>query len=277
MCRHPLTKQSCGHRLLPPASCGWIIRIPTRCKIFSTIDLANAYYQLPPQGDSRDLTAFITHDGLFRFFGVPYGLASASSAFQKMKDWPCCLRQHPWWTWPEPQHCPPKTDWGWTTVSLQEALSTLLHVITADSILPDQEHIDGGLKAPPASDIAALRSFLDLVSWHSKVLPNFAQQWWPLCVHVSRTKTPLHGLLQHKPALRKSSNSLWTVLHLLCLILLYTWWYPDASDYGLGCLCISTAWWYRETCHFCFSHTDCNRVKIFYKWKRRTCLCVGCR
>lgn len=52
--------------------------------VFSTIDLANAYYQLPLHEDSRDITAFITHDGLFRFCRVPYGLASAPSAFQKM-------------------------------------------------------------------------------------------------------------------------------------------------------------------------------------------------
>ena len=52
-------------------------------KVFSTIDLANAYYQLPLHEDSRDITAFITHEGLFRFRRVPYGLASAPSAFQK--------------------------------------------------------------------------------------------------------------------------------------------------------------------------------------------------
>lgn len=52
--------------------------------MFSTINLADAYYQLPLHEESRDLTAFITHDGLFRFCRVPYGLASAPSAFQKM-------------------------------------------------------------------------------------------------------------------------------------------------------------------------------------------------
>lgn len=52
--------------------------------VFTTIDLTNAYYQVPLHEDSRDLTAFITHDGLYRFCRVPYGLASAPAAFQKM-------------------------------------------------------------------------------------------------------------------------------------------------------------------------------------------------
>ncbi len=52
--------------------------------MFSTIDLANAYYQIPLHEDSRDLTAFITHEGLFRYKRVFYRLASAPSAFQKM-------------------------------------------------------------------------------------------------------------------------------------------------------------------------------------------------
>lgn len=52
--------------------------------VFSTIDLANAYYQIPLHEECRNITAFITHDGLFRFCRVPYGLASAPSTFQKM-------------------------------------------------------------------------------------------------------------------------------------------------------------------------------------------------
>ena len=39
--------------------------------MLSTIDLESAYHQLPLHPDSRDLTAFITHEGLFRFCRVP--------------------------------------------------------------------------------------------------------------------------------------------------------------------------------------------------------------
>lgn len=48
--------------------------------VFSTIDLVSAYQR---HRESRDISASITHDGLFRFCRVPLGLASAPSAFQK--------------------------------------------------------------------------------------------------------------------------------------------------------------------------------------------------
>lgn len=52
--------------------------------LFSTLDLQSAYYQIPLHKDSRNLTTFITHDGLFRFKRVPFRLASAPSCFQRM-------------------------------------------------------------------------------------------------------------------------------------------------------------------------------------------------
>nr|XP_054760411.1 uncharacterized protein K02A2.6-like [Lytechinus pictus] len=52
--------------------------------VFSKLDLASAYHQLELAEESRDLTAFITHDGLFRYKRVCFGLASAPSTFQKM-------------------------------------------------------------------------------------------------------------------------------------------------------------------------------------------------
>lgn len=55
--------------------------------VFSQIDLANTYHQLPLHEDSKNLTAFITQKSLFRYKRVPFGLASAPSvpsAFQKM-------------------------------------------------------------------------------------------------------------------------------------------------------------------------------------------------
>ena len=53
-------------------------------KVFTTLDLTNAYHQLLLHEDSRHLTTFITHKGLFRYKRVCFGLSSAPSAFQRL-------------------------------------------------------------------------------------------------------------------------------------------------------------------------------------------------
>ena len=52
--------------------------------LFSTLDLQSAYHQVVLHENSTDLTAFITHEGLFCYKRVPYGLSSAPSCFQRM-------------------------------------------------------------------------------------------------------------------------------------------------------------------------------------------------
>lgn len=51
---------------------------------YSQIDLSSAYHQLPLHPESLSLTTFITHEGVFQFTRVPFGLASAPFTFQKM-------------------------------------------------------------------------------------------------------------------------------------------------------------------------------------------------
>ena len=53
-------------------------------RMFSRLDLSEAYLQFPLHEESRDLTTFITDTGLYRFKRVCYGLASAPSAFQQL-------------------------------------------------------------------------------------------------------------------------------------------------------------------------------------------------
>ena len=53
-------------------------------KVFTTIDLSSVYHQIPLTDESKDITTFITTEGLFRFTWIPFGLASASPVFQRM-------------------------------------------------------------------------------------------------------------------------------------------------------------------------------------------------
>ena len=50
--------------------------------IYSVFDLKDAYHQVVLHPSSRDLTAFITHEGLYRYVRCPFGLASSGPAFQ---------------------------------------------------------------------------------------------------------------------------------------------------------------------------------------------------
>ena len=54
--------------------------------IFPRLDLHSAYHQLELVEASRHITAFIMHDGLFRFKSVPFGLSSSGSACQRLMD-----------------------------------------------------------------------------------------------------------------------------------------------------------------------------------------------
>ncbi|KAG1938438.1 thy-1 membrane glycoprotein [Pimephales promelas] len=52
--------------------------------VFSKLDLRQGYLQVPLHPSSRNLTAFVTHEGVFRYTRMPFGLSSAPSCFQKI-------------------------------------------------------------------------------------------------------------------------------------------------------------------------------------------------
>ncbi len=53
------------------------------CKVFSKIDLNQGYHQIPLHPDSRPLTTFSTHVGLFRYRRLNFGISFTAEIFQK--------------------------------------------------------------------------------------------------------------------------------------------------------------------------------------------------
>ena len=51
--------------------------------VFSKIDLNQGYHQLELAKDSRSITTFATHIGLFRYKRLSFGINSAAEIFQK--------------------------------------------------------------------------------------------------------------------------------------------------------------------------------------------------
>uniref|UniRef100_W5MKD2 ribonuclease H n=1 Tax=Lepisosteus oculatus TaxID=7918 RepID=W5MKD2_LEPOC len=53
-------------------------------QVFTKLDLGQGYHQIPLHPGSRNLTAVVTHIGVFHYTRVPFGLSSAPSCFQKV-------------------------------------------------------------------------------------------------------------------------------------------------------------------------------------------------
>nr|XP_054930704.1 uncharacterized protein LOC129386641 [Dermacentor andersoni] len=166
---------------------------------FSKLDLASAYYQVLLHPDSRDLTAFITHDGLFRFKRVCFGLASAPAAFhhlmttvlQGCKGVLCYLDDIIIFGKTEKEHL---RNLEQVLQRISEAglklnekcvfnaseIPFLGHRVSSEGIAPLQAKVDAIVHAATPTDTSMLRSFLGLVEYYAKFIPHLAEEVEPM-------------------------------------------------------------------------------------------------
>ncbi|XP_069505554.1 small integral membrane protein 44 isoform X2 [Ambystoma mexicanum] len=178
----------------PLPSINELILLMKEAKIFSKLDMRNAYHQIQLHEESKPLTAFITPFGTYQFTKMPFGLSSAASAFQRMMD--VLLRKVKnvayfqddilVYAGDEQTH-----DATLKTVltKLQDAGVRLCHEkcafkvkeveylgykISEKGISPKQNLMHAIIEAPEPTSKDEVRSFLGLAEYYAKFIPLFS-------------------------------------------------------------------------------------------------------
>ena len=223
-------------------------------KKYTKLDLSHAYQQVPLDEASRQYVTINTHKGLFRYNRLPFGVSSAPSIFQRIME---TLLQG------IPGVCIYIDDILITGRTDQEHLEHLAevlrrlqeagmrlkkekcayllpsveylgHTISAEGLRTADSKVEAIVNAPAPKNVAELRSFLGLVNYYSKFLPNLATILSPLYALLRKRQKWSWGRNQSKAfdkvkSLLLSSRVLVHFDDALPLILSC-----DASPYGVG-------------------------------------------
>ena len=223
-------------------------------KPFTTLDLSHAYLQVSLDKHSRKYVTINTHKGLFEYKRLPFGVASAPSIFQRVMEnllqgiqGVCVYIDDILITGTsESEHL---RNLAQVLAKLESAgmrlkkekcsfllpsVSYLGHVISAEGLRTEQSKVQAIVEAPEPQNVGELRSFLGMVTYYGKFLPDLATTLAPL-YHLLRKfahwswRGAQRKAFQHIKNLLQSGRVLTHFDDTLPLILAC-----DASPYGVG-------------------------------------------
>ena len=169
-------------------------------KQFSKIDLKCAYQQMVLDEESQNLVTINTQKGLFRYTRLPYGISSSPAIWQRFIDQVLAGVKYT---------CGIMDDVLVTGRNDKEHLQTLEEVFTrfkkyglrvkpekcefmkdsvvymgvkisAAGIQPTEKKVEAVTKAPAPKNVTELRSWLGMLNFHAKFLPNLSSIIHPL-------------------------------------------------------------------------------------------------
>jgi hypothetical protein len=171
-------------------------------KYFSTLDLASRYWQVEMSEKDKEKTAFSTHQGLYQFRVLPFGLCNAPAIFERLME--MVLRGLQW------ERCLVYLDdiicFGSDFDGAKENLKMVLqklknaglklkpkkcnlfqkkvaflgHVVSQEGVECDPDKIDAVKHWPVPTNVTEVRSFLGLASYYRKFIPKFSHVAGPM-------------------------------------------------------------------------------------------------
>ena len=223
---------------------------------FSKIDLKNVYLQIEMEEESKKLLTINTHRGLFRYNRLVFGIASAPAISQKtieqvMQGVPgtqVILDDMIITGKSDTEHLQNLemalqrlSESGLKANSekcefFKDRVTFCGHVIDKEGLHKSQDKIDAILNAPKIENVSQLRSFLGLITYYSKFIPD-----------MSSVLQPLHQLLEADRKwkwTKECSEAVAKIKEIITSEMVLTHYDPnlpvtlacDASSYGLGCV-----------------------------------------
>jgi predicted aspartyl protease len=180
-------------------------------KWFSTIDLVSGFWQLLMDEDSKPMTAFTTHKGLYEFKVLPFGLTNAPAGFERLMEQ--VLRGLQW------EKCLVYLDdiiiFGSDFASaldnlravfdririsnlklkpkkcnlFQKEVGFLGHVVSGEGVACDPAKTEAVSKWKVPHSVTEVRSFLGLASYYRRFIKGFASIASPLTALTEKNRT----------------------------------------------------------------------------------------
>ena len=161
---------------------------------FSKLDLAEAYLQIPLDEKSAELVVINTHQGLYKFRRLPFGLSSAPAIFQKfieqlVGDIPgvaCYLDDIVVTGRSEQEHLNnlqktmDKLKASGLRLKLgkcqffKDSITYLGHILDKEGVRPHLGKIEAITAMPEPQNQSELRSFLGMVQYYDRFIPGLA-------------------------------------------------------------------------------------------------------